>query len=133
MADDRTTGTARVKRGLAEMLRGGVIMDVTNPEQAKIAQDAGITKAAAGRAIESLIDGIGRSLKKGERAALVVGECLRLPVRVKDTDEAVQLIVAARRNAPRRVGNRSTAPVTTVRVYTPRAYKSRPPMQLFQP
>lgn len=37
----------------------------------KIAQDAGITKAAAGRAIESLIDGIGRSLKKGERAALV--------------------------------------------------------------
>ncbi len=36
-----TTGTARVKRGLAEMLRGGVIMDVVNPEQAKIAEDAG--------------------------------------------------------------------------------------------
>jgi pyridoxal 5'-phosphate synthase pdxS subunit len=28
MAEPRTTGTARVKRGLAEMLRGGVIMDV---------------------------------------------------------------------------------------------------------
>ncbi len=28
MADERSTGTARVKRGLAEMLRGGVIMDV---------------------------------------------------------------------------------------------------------
>ncbi|MHB8512500.1 MAG: pyridoxal 5'-phosphate synthase lyase subunit PdxS [Actinomycetota bacterium] len=34
-------GTIRVKRGLAEMLKGGVIMDVTNPEQAKIAEDAG--------------------------------------------------------------------------------------------
>ena len=30
-----------VKIGLAEMLKGGVIMDVTNPEQAKIAEDAG--------------------------------------------------------------------------------------------
>ena len=36
-----TTGTARVKRGMAEMLKGGVIMDVVNVEQAKIAQDAG--------------------------------------------------------------------------------------------
>jgi pyridoxal 5'-phosphate synthase pdxS subunit len=34
-------GTARVKRGLAEMLKGGVIMDVTTAEQAKIAEDAG--------------------------------------------------------------------------------------------
>ncbi len=34
-------GTARVKRGMAEMLKGGVIMDVVNAEQAKIAQDAG--------------------------------------------------------------------------------------------
>ncbi|HEY3831132.1 MAG TPA: pyridoxal 5'-phosphate synthase lyase subunit PdxS [Acidimicrobiia bacterium] len=38
---ERTTGTARVKRGLAEMLRGGVIMDVVTAEQAKIAEDAG--------------------------------------------------------------------------------------------
>src|SRR5574342_855320 len=38
---DRTTGTARVKRGMAEMLKGGVIMDVVTPEQAKIAEDAG--------------------------------------------------------------------------------------------
>jgi pyridoxal 5'-phosphate synthase pdxS subunit len=35
------TGTVRVKRGLAEMLEGGVIMDVVTPEQAKIAEDAG--------------------------------------------------------------------------------------------
>ena len=41
MADERATGTARVKRGLAEMLRGGVIMDVVDAEQAKVAEDAG--------------------------------------------------------------------------------------------
>ena len=35
------TGTFRVKRGLAEMLKGGVIMDVVDAEQAKIAEDAG--------------------------------------------------------------------------------------------
>ena len=34
-------GTFEIKVGLAEMLKGGVIMDVTNPEQAKIAEDAG--------------------------------------------------------------------------------------------
>ncbi len=34
-------GTVKVKRGLAQMLKGGVIMDVVTPEQAKIAEDAG--------------------------------------------------------------------------------------------
>eukprot|EP00441_Pelagodinium_beii_P044615 CAMPEP_0197620576 /NCGR_PEP_ID=MMETSP1338-20131121/1381_1 /TAXON_ID=43686 ORGANISM="Pelagodinium beii, Strain RCC1491" /NCGR_SAMPLE_ID=MMETSP1338 /ASSEMBLY_ACC=CAM_ASM_000754 /LENGTH=320 /DNA_ID=CAMNT_0043189811 /DNA_START=60 /DNA_END=1022 /DNA_ORIENTATION=+ len=36
-----TEGTARVKKGLPAMLKGGVIMDVMNPEQAKIAEEAG--------------------------------------------------------------------------------------------
>ncbi|MDN5721429.1 MAG: pyridoxal 5'-phosphate synthase lyase subunit PdxS [Corynebacterium sp.] len=40
-------GTARVKRGLADMLKGGVIMDVVTPEQAKIAEDAGATAVMA--------------------------------------------------------------------------------------
>ena len=44
---ERQTGTARVKRGLAEMLRGGVIMDVVTPEQAKIAEDAGAVAVMA--------------------------------------------------------------------------------------
>src|SRR6201987_6578839 len=43
------TGTARVKRGMADMLKGGVIMDVVTPDQAKIAEDAG---AAAVMALE---------------------------------------------------------------------------------
>ncbi|WP_241384413.1 pyridoxal 5'-phosphate synthase lyase subunit PdxS [Rhodococcus sp. CH91] len=42
-----TTGTARVKRGMAEMLKGGVIMDVVTPDQAKIAEDAGAVAVMA--------------------------------------------------------------------------------------
>ena len=40
-------GTFPVKSGLAEMLKGGVIMDVTSPEQAKIAEDAGAVAVMA--------------------------------------------------------------------------------------
>ena len=43
----RATGTFRVKRGLADMLRGGVIMDVVDPAQAKIAEDAGAVAVMA--------------------------------------------------------------------------------------
>ncbi|GBF77942.1 pyridoxal 5'-phosphate synthase lyase subunit PdxS [Paenibacillus sp. 598K] len=41
------TGTSRVKRGMAEMQKGGVIMDVMNAEQAKIAEAAGATAVMA--------------------------------------------------------------------------------------
>ncbi|MDI6799807.1 MAG: pyridoxal 5'-phosphate synthase lyase subunit PdxS [Actinomycetota bacterium] len=41
------TGTLKVKTGLAEMLKGGVIMDVTNAEQAKIAEEAGAVAVMA--------------------------------------------------------------------------------------
>jgi len=41
------TGTDRVKRGMAEMLKGGVIMDVVTPEQAKVAEDAGAVAVMA--------------------------------------------------------------------------------------
>ena len=41
------SGTARVKRGMAEMLKGGVIMDVVTAEQAKIAEDAGAVAVMA--------------------------------------------------------------------------------------
>ena len=44
------TGGVRVKRGLAEMLKGGVIMDVVTPEQAKIAEDAGRRRGHGARA-----------------------------------------------------------------------------------
>lgn len=41
------TGTRAVKRGLADMLKGGVIMDVVTPEQARIAEDAGAVAVMA--------------------------------------------------------------------------------------
>lgn len=44
---EQQTGSFRVKRGLAEMLKGGVIMDVVTPEQAKIAEDAGAVAVMA--------------------------------------------------------------------------------------
>jgi pyridoxal 5'-phosphate synthase pdxS subunit len=47
MSSSSTTGSALVKRGLADMLRGGVIMDVVNQEQAKIAEDAGAVAVMA--------------------------------------------------------------------------------------
>ena len=47
MAETHVTGTSRVKRGMAEMLKGGVIMDVVNAEQAKIAEDSGAVAVMA--------------------------------------------------------------------------------------
>jgi pyridoxal 5'-phosphate synthase pdxS subunit len=45
--DEKKTGTLTLKTGLAEMLKGGVIMDVTTPEQAKIAEEAGAVSVMA--------------------------------------------------------------------------------------
>jgi pyridoxal 5'-phosphate synthase pdxS subunit len=45
--DDRSKGTLRLKTGLAEMLKGGVIMDVTDDAQARIAEDAGAVAVMA--------------------------------------------------------------------------------------
>ena len=49
------TGTGTVKRGLAQMLKGGVIMDVMNVEQAKVAEEAGAVAVMALERIPSQI------------------------------------------------------------------------------
>ena len=79
MTNERTTGTARVKRGLAEMLRGGVIMDVVTPEQAKIAEDAGASSVMALERVPSDIrrdGGVARmsdlSMIEGIQAAVTI-------------------------------------------------------------
>ncbi|MHB8245400.1 MAG: pyridoxal 5'-phosphate synthase lyase subunit PdxS [Acidimicrobiales bacterium] len=76
---DRQTGTARVKRGLAEMLRGGVIMDVVDADQAKIAEDAGAVAVMALERVPADIrrdGGVARmsdpALIKGIQAAVTV-------------------------------------------------------------
>ena len=48
-------GTLRVKVGLAEMLKGGVIMDVTNAEQAKIAEEAGAVQIGVVRGDDGML------------------------------------------------------------------------------
>ncbi|MGE5124723.1 MAG: pyridoxal 5'-phosphate synthase lyase subunit PdxS [Betaproteobacteria bacterium] len=45
--EQKKTGTLTLKTGLAEMLKGGVIMDVTTPEQARIAEEAGAVAVMA--------------------------------------------------------------------------------------
>ena len=58
-------GSFEVKVGLAEMLKGGVIMDVMNAEQAKIAEDSGAVAVMALERIPALIreeGGIARCL-----------------------------------------------------------------------
>jgi pyridoxal 5'-phosphate synthase pdxS subunit len=47
LSNSEVTGTFTVKRGLADMLRGGVIMDVVNADQAKVAEDAGAVAVMA--------------------------------------------------------------------------------------
>src|SRR3712207_8089359 len=80
----RTTGTARVKRGLADMLKGGVIMDVVTPEQAKIAEDAG---AAAVMALERVPADIRRDggVARMSDPAMIKGiqETVTIPVMAK--------------------------------------------------
>ena len=78
------TGTARVKRGMAEMLKGGVIMDVVTPDQAKIAEDAG---AAAVMALERVPADIRRD-----------GGVARMsdPAMIKAIQEAVTIPVMAK-------------------------------------
>ncbi len=52
-------GTFRLKKGLAEMQKGGVIMDVTTPEQAKIAQEAGAVAVMALERVPADIRAVG--------------------------------------------------------------------------
>jgi pyridoxal 5'-phosphate synthase pdxS subunit len=78
------TGTMRVKSGLAEMLKGGVIMDVTDADQARIAEDAG---AVAVMALERVPADIRRD-----------GGVARMadPRKVREIQEAVTIPVMAK-------------------------------------
>ena len=87
-ADTRTPGTARVKRGLAEMLKGGVIMDVMNVEQAKIAEDAGACAVMALERIPSRIRREGGVARMSDPLMIeeiqgAIGEGVSIPVMAK--------------------------------------------------
>ncbi|MBK5210809.1 MAG: pyridoxal 5'-phosphate synthase lyase subunit PdxS [Coriobacteriia bacterium] len=77
-------GTVRVKTGLAEMLKGGVIMDVVTPEQAKIAEDAGAVAVMALERVPADIraqGGVARMSDPTMIAAII--EAVTIPVMAK--------------------------------------------------
>jgi len=77
-------GTARVKRGLAEMLRGGVIMDVVTPEQAKIAEDAGAVAVMALERVPADIRRDGGVARMSDPAMIEgIKEAVTVPVMAK--------------------------------------------------
>ena len=77
-------GTFEVKVGLAEMLKGGVIMDVTNPKQAQIAEDAGAVAVMALERIPSDIRSDGGIARMSD------------PLMIKDIQDKVDIPVMAK-------------------------------------
>ncbi|MFH1736648.1 MAG: pyridoxal 5'-phosphate synthase lyase subunit PdxS [Actinomycetota bacterium] len=77
-------GTLRVKKGLAEMLKGGVIMDVTTAEQAKIAEDAGAVSVMALERVPSDIRAAGGVARMADPAIIEeIMKTVTIPVMVK--------------------------------------------------
>ncbi len=77
-------GTMRVKSGLAEMLKGGVIMDVTTAEQAKIAEDAGACAVMALERVPADIRAQGGVARMAD------------PTKIREIQEAVTIPVMAK-------------------------------------
>lgn len=77
-------GTWRVKKGLAEMLKGGVIMDVTTPEQAKIAEEAGACAVMALERVPADIRAAGGVARMADPTIIVkIMEAVSIPVMAK--------------------------------------------------
>jgi pyridoxal 5'-phosphate synthase pdxS subunit len=77
-------GTMRVKSGLAEMLKGGVIMDVTNAEAARIAEEAGAVAVMA-------LERVPADIRKEGGVARMAD-----PARIQEIQEAVTIPVMAK-------------------------------------
>lgn len=78
------TGTDRVKRGMAEMQKGGVIMDVVNAEQAKIAEEAGAVAVMALERVPSDIRAAGGVARMADISIMQeVMEAVSIPVMAK--------------------------------------------------
>ena len=78
------TGTARVKRGMAEMLKGGVIMDVVTPEQARIAEGAGAVAVMALERVPADIRAAGGVARMSDPALIEsIMEAVTIPVMAK--------------------------------------------------
>jgi len=82
--DGKTSGTLTLKTGLAEMLKGGVIMDVTTPEQARIAEDAGAVAVMALERVPADIRRDGGVARMADPEVVVrIMETVSIPVMAK--------------------------------------------------
>ena len=78
---DGEKGTLRLKVGLADMLKGGVIMDVTTPEQAKIAEDAGACAVMALERVPADIRAAGGVARMADPTVVIkIKESVSIPV-----------------------------------------------------
>ncbi len=78
------TGTWKVKTGLAEMLKGGVIMDVTTPEQAKIAEEAGACAVMALERVPADIRAAGGVARMADPTVILrIMDAVTIPVMAK--------------------------------------------------
>jgi pyridoxal 5'-phosphate synthase pdxS subunit len=80
----KETGTFAVKKGLAEMLKGGVIMDVVNPEQARIAEEAGAVAVMALERVPSDIRAQGGVARMSDPEMITgIQQAVSIPVMAK--------------------------------------------------
>ena len=78
------TGTWKLKTGLAQMLKGGVIMDVINAEQAKMAEDAGACSVMALERVPSDIRAAGGVARMADLGIIEdIMKCVTIPVMAK--------------------------------------------------
>src|SRR5512141_921854 len=81
---EQQTGTFAVKKGLAQMLKGGVIMDVVTPEQARIAEEAGAVAVMALERVPADIRAAGGVARMSDPAMIVgIMEAVSIPVMAK--------------------------------------------------
>ncbi len=84
MAESILKGTWRVKAGLAQMLKGGVIMDVVTPEQAKIAEEAGAVAVMALERVPADIRAAGGVARMADPAHIeAIMKAVSIPVMAK--------------------------------------------------
>ena len=78
---EKEVGTIAIKRGLAQMLKGGVIMDVVTPEHAKIAEDAGACAVMALERVPADIRAHGGVARMSDPALILqIMEAVTIPV-----------------------------------------------------
>lgn len=84
MKQETNTGTWKVKTGLAQMLKGGVIMDVVTPDQAKMAQEAGACAVMALERVPADIRAAGGVARMADPTIiLAIMEAVTIPVMAK--------------------------------------------------